>query len=91
MFRWQEDTTADQIAAVHAGLSTLPDAVPSIRAYTHGPDARLGTGRWDYAVVADFDDADGYQAYVDHPTHDRVRSDLIVPLLADRGNVQLQL
>lgn len=91
VFRWREGTTSAQIEAVHAGLSSLPRAVPSIRSYTHGPDAGLGEGRWDYAVVADFDDASGFEAYVAHPAHVEVRDTLIAPLLADRANVQLPL
>lgn len=91
VFRWRKGTTPEQVAAVHAGLDELPAAVPSIRAYTHGPDLRLGDGRWDYAVVGDFDDGEGYQAYVDHPAHDDVRRELIVPLIADRGHVQIAL
>jgi hypothetical protein len=91
VFRWQEGTTSEQVAALSAGLDELPARIPSIRAYTHGPDLRLGEGRWDYAVVAEFDDAAGYEAYVDDPAHDAVRRDLLGPLVADRGHVQLQL
>jgi hypothetical protein len=91
VFRWREGTTPEQVAALHAGLAALPGQVPSIRAYTHGPDLELGEGRWDYALVGDFDDAEGYQAYVDHPAHDDVRRALLSPLLADRGHVQIQL
>jgi Stress responsive A/B Barrel Domain len=91
LFRWTDGVAAEQIAAVTAGLDSLPGQVPSIRTYAHGPDLRLGDGRWDYAVVADFDDADGYRAYVDHPAHDEVRRDLILPLVAERGNAQIQL
>lgn len=91
VFRWVDGATPEQIAAVHAGLAALPAQVPSIRAYTHGPDLRLGEGRWDYAVVGDFADAEGYQTYLDHPAHDEVRRDLITPLAAERGNVQIEL
>lgn len=91
VFRWLEGTTPEQLAAVHAALDGLQAAVPSIRAYTHGPDLGLGEGRWDYAVVGDFEDASGYQAYVDHPAHDDVRSNLLAPLIADRGHVQIVL
>jgi hypothetical protein len=91
VFRWSEGTTATQVAAIRAGLDRMPLEVPTIRAYAHGPDLGLGEGRWDYAVVGDFDDAEGYQAYVDHPAHDEVRRTLISPLVADRGHVQLQL
>ncbi len=91
VFRWQEGTTPEQVAAVHAGLAALPAQIPSIRAYAHGPDLQLGEGRWDYAVVGDFDDPTGYQAYVDHPAHQAVATDLIVPIRADRAHVQLEL
>lgn len=91
VFRWKPGTTPEQVAALQAGLDTMPAEVPSIRAYAHGPDLALGEGRWDYAVVGDFDDAAGYQGYVDHPAHDAVRRDLLAPLVADRGHVQIQL
>lgn len=91
LFRWIEGTRPDQIAAVRAGLDGLPGAVPSIRAYVHGPDLGLGEGRWDYAVVADFDDAQGYAEYDSHAAHAAVRSALLVPLIRDRAVVQLDV
>jgi hypothetical protein len=91
VFRWLEDTTPEQVDAVRAGLDEMVPQVPTIRAYAHGPDLSLGEGRWDYAVVADFDDAAGYEAYVDHPAHQAVAIDRIAPIRADRGHVQLQL
>jgi hypothetical protein len=91
VFRWSEGATAQQIEAVATGLTEMVPEVPSIRAYSHGPDLVLGEGRWDYAVVADFDDPAGYQAYVDHPAHQRVATECIAPIRADRAHVQLQL
>jgi hypothetical protein len=91
VFRWVEGTTPEQVEAVTRGLSALPAQVHTLRAYTHGPDLQLGDGRWDYAVVGDFDDTEGYQAYVDHPAHQAVATDLIAPIRADRGHVQMAL
>src|SRR5688572_27269185 len=91
VFRWSEGTTADQIEAVATGLDEMVPQVPTIRAYSHGPDLVLGDGRWDYAVVADFDDPAGYQAYVDHPAHQVVATQRIAPIRADRAHVQLRL
>jgi len=91
VFRWVEGTTDDHVAAVADGLRALPGQVPSIRSYVVGPDLGLGEGRWDFGVVAEFDDADGYRAYVDHPAHQAVATDLIAPIRADRAHVQLSV
>ncbi len=89
LFRWSDGTTPEAVADVRAGLDGLPGTVPSIRAYAHGPDLGLGAGRWDYAVIADFDDAEGYAEYDAHPAHASVRSERIAPLVAERAVVQL--
>ena len=91
VFRWVEGTTPEQVAAVREGLAALPDVIDGIRAYTHGPDLVLGEGRWDYAVVGDFDDAAAYQSYVDHPAHQAVATECIAPIRAERAHVQMEL
>ena len=91
VFRWIDGTTAEQVAAVADGLRALPAQVPTLRAYTVGPDLGLGEGRWDFAVVAEFDDAAGYQAYVDHPAHQAVVTDHIAPIRAERAHAQIEL
>lgn len=90
VFRWKPDVTTQQVAEVTAALDALAAQVPSVQRYEHGPDLGLG-GSFDYAVVADFDDEDGWRAYMDDPRHDAVRGELIAPLSAERGNLQLSL
>ena len=46
---------------------------PTVRGFSHGPDAGVRPGGASYALVADFDDADGWKAYGAHPAHDVVR------------------
>ena len=91
VFRWLDGTTDDQVAAVTAGLRALPGQIESVRGYTVGSDLDLGKGRWDFGVVAEFDDADGYQAYVDHAAHQAVATDLIAPIRAERAHVQFAI
>ncbi|MET0728291.1 MAG: Dabb family protein [Acidimicrobiales bacterium] len=91
VFRWLDGTTEAQVSTVTEALRQLPAEIPNIRAYTAGPDARLGDDRWDFAVVADFDDAEGYRAYLEHPAHQAVAAGLIAPIRADRVHVQLEL
>ena len=43
----------------------------------------------DYAVVADFDDAEAYAVYASHPAHQDVLVGLLRPMLAERLSVQI--
>ncbi|MEV1004241.1 Dabb family protein [Nonomuraea sp. NPDC050202] len=91
LFTWTETATAEQKAAVTAELRKLPGLIPQLRSYTVGADAGLNQGNHEYAVVADFDDVDGYLTYRDHPDHQKVIADYIKPILATRAAVQLSL
>lgn len=88
MFRFVEGTTAEQVAAVTAGLAGLPAAIPQIRSYVFGPDAGLNPGTYDYAVSAAFDSADDYVVYRDHPEHRAFIARCIAPVVADRAACQ---
>ena len=89
VFRWIEGTAPAGIEAFASGLAGLPALIPSIRSYRFGPDAGLGlSANADFAVVADFDDAEGYAAYATHPAHQDVIGRLLRPLLAERLSVQ---
>ena len=41
--------------------------------------------------MADFDNADAWRTYDAHPTHERVRSEMIVPWVAERATVQFEI
>ena len=88
MFRWTPDAGAEAKARVASGLAELPDAIDSIRAYRFGSDAGLAEGNWDFVVVADFDDADGYLVYRDHAAHQSVITESIRPILGERAAIQ---
>jgi hypothetical protein len=91
LISWSDGTTPEQVAAVSAALDALPPAIETIRSYTHGPDLGLGAPRYDYAIVADFDDAAGWQVYDRHELHERARAEVIVPHVAQRASVQFEL
>ncbi len=59
LFTWKPGTTEGQVAALAAGLATLPRLIPEIKAYRFGPDAGLADGNVDYGVVAEFDSPEG--------------------------------
>jgi len=90
LFRWKVGTTPGQVEAVRAGAAALPAKIPELRRYTVGPDAGLVEGNWDFAVVADLDDAEAYRRYADHPAHQAFIAERIRPILAARAAVQFE-
>lgn len=91
VFRWKPGTSEAAVARVTEGLRALPALVPSLRAYDVGPDLGLAEGQWDYAVVADFDDAEGFAAYRANAAHRAVLEERILPILGSRAAVQFDL
>jgi len=91
LMRWKEETTADQLSHMEAGLAGLPALVPEIRDYKFGADAGMSPGNFDFAIVADFDDVESYVVYRDHPDHVALINDRIKPLVAERVAVQHEL
>ena len=85
------DATAEQLAAVEAGLAGLPGAIPEIRSYSVGRDLGLAEGNATFVVVGDFDDVAGYLVYRDHPAHQQVIVDHIRPILVGRSAVQYEV
>ena len=82
-----EATAADRQAIADA-LAALPARIPQLRDYRFGIDAGIAAGNFDFAVVADVDDAEGFAAYRDDPEHQRIIVELIRPILAGRAAVQ---
>lgn len=90
LFRWKPDADDAGKRRVAEGLSQLPGAIPEIRRYAFGPDAGFAEGNFDFAVVADFDDADAYRVYAAHPAHTGLITERIRPLIAERVAVQYE-
>lgn len=67
-----------------ARLRELPDQLPSLRSYVIGRDLSLAPGNAHLAVIAEFDDIDGYVEYRDHPSHRRIVDEMIAPHLRRR-------
>jgi hypothetical protein len=86
---WKADATPDQVAAVEAGLAELEATVPGIVDYCYGPDAGLGAGNGDFAIVADFASVDDYVVYRDHPAHRAFLEGTLRPAIASRSAVQV--
>jgi hypothetical protein len=90
LFSWVEGLTGAQQQSIADELGKLPGAIESIRDYRFGPDAGLNPANHDFVVVADFDDADGYLAYRDHPVHRALVEKCITPVAAARSAIQYE-
>jgi Stress responsive A/B Barrel Domain len=90
MFTWKPETAPDQLQAITEGLARLPGAIEQIRDYHFGPDAKINTGNFDFAVVADFDSREDYLVYRDDETHRSLVADAIAPYIAQRAAVQFE-
>lgn len=91
LFTWKAETTDEQKDRVASELSMLSRTVPGIRAYHFGADAGLvAAGNADFALTADFDDADAYLVYRSHPAHIEVLDKTISPILERRVAAQLE-
>ena len=90
MFRWTDAVDSDHIGRIAAGLDTMPGLIPEIKRYRHGRDAGVNAGNYDYVVVGEFDDVDGYLTYRDHPDHQAFIAELITGHVAERAAVQFE-
>jgi hypothetical protein len=94
LFKWKPGTSAETVAEIVAGLTKCGLALPGTRAYTCGPDLAPAGGlggaeqRFDFAIVADFDDEAAWRAYDTDDEHNRLRAELIRPLIAERATTQ---
>lgn len=88
LMRTRHPLPAEEKETIVRSLRELPSLVPDIRRYSVGFDAGVSDGNSDLAVVADFDDVEGYLRYAGHPSHQEMIAELLRPVLAERVAVQ---
>ena len=81
-------TRAAQAREIADRLHALVGVVPTIGALTAGPN--VIEGNWDVALVVDFADAAGLDAYAVHPDHQAVVA-YVRSVVSDRVAVDFQL
>jgi hypothetical protein len=86
-----DDAPPDAADMLRAALAALPSQIPEIRAYSFGPDAGLAPGNADFAIIADFDDADAWRRYQAHPAHVDVVERLVKPFFERRHAAQVEV
>jgi hypothetical protein len=91
LFRFSEEASDQTPHHLEEGLSQLAQTIPEIEAYRYGRDLGLREGNFDFAVVADFADAEAFKRYVDHPDHQAFLKQRLSPVLAERVSIQFDL
>ena len=91
LFAWIPEATEEQKKQVAEELRTLPPLMKGLHAFHVGPDAGIIEGNFDFALVADFDDAESYLAYRNHPAHRALVDKVTSPITRQRVSVQYQL
>ena len=91
LFAWIPGATDNQKQRVVEELRALPPLLSGLCAYHVGPDAGIVEGNFDFAVVADFEDAESYLAYRNHPAHRAVVEQVTAPITKQRVSVQYEI
>jgi Stress responsive A/B Barrel Domain len=91
LFAWIPEVTDKQKQQAAEELRALPPLMTGLRSFNVGPDAGIVKGTFDFALVADFEDADSYLAYRNHPAHRAVVEQVINPIVKERVAVQYEI
>jgi hypothetical protein len=91
LFAWIPGATDKQKQQVAQELRALSPLLTGLRSFQAGPDAGIIEGNFDFALVADFDDADSYLAYRNHPAHRAVVEQVTNPITKERVAVQYEI
>jgi hypothetical protein len=90
LFRWQPGTTAEETDRIAPALRALAGTLEGLRSYECGPGLGLAPTSYDFGVLATFDDKAGWDAYMADAEHDRIRAELITPIVAERAGIQFE-
>jgi hypothetical protein len=72
VFRFLPAFTAEQREHWMSLLRALPAQIPELQSMSVGSDVLGGPSSHELAIVADFNDLDGLDAYTRHPAHAEV-------------------
>ena len=89
LFILKPGTTAEQVAPWVSAIKAMPS--PGLLAHTWGLDLGLREGNASMAAVFDFEDEAAYQAWDVDAEHNRIRRELMQPLLVRAERCQYRV
>jgi quinol monooxygenase YgiN len=90
LFTWDDEMTEELERQFAAELTALATRTKGVLSYHAGPDLGLVEGNFDFAVVGDFEDAESYLGYRDHPEHQEIITRISRPHIKTRASVQYE-
>jgi hypothetical protein len=84
-----DDATDEQVEAMVAGLRSLPPLIEAIGTYQVGRDLGLADGNASVVIQATFASPEDLDAYVVHPAHQKVVTELVRPIAASVARAQV--
>jgi hypothetical protein len=90
LFRWKPEATPAQTATVKPALDALGQTLTGVVSYQCGPGLGLSETSYDFGVIGIFESRTAWDAYMADAEHDRIRSELILPIVAERAGIQFE-
>lgn len=91
LYRWADGVDDQHIDRLGEALDELASRVPGVRRVTHGRDAGLAGGSFDYVVVVDVDTVAGWRALRDHPSYILLVEELLTGHVAAEATGEFRL
>jgi hypothetical protein len=88
LLNWHEGVTENTIATVTSGFANLANGISEIKHYSFGTNMNLAGSNYEYALVAQFDTIEEFNAYVVHPKHQHFMDTVTSPIVKSYGAVQ---
>jgi hypothetical protein len=69
IFKWREDVSEADVAAVLEDLHALPSVIDALEGYLAAPDLGISEGTGDFAIIATVASPEALRQYLEHPQH----------------------
>lgn len=83
LLQFKSGITQEEINTIFFEIAQLKNVIPAMKSYTYGVNCsieHLNKG-FTHGFVMDFEDIIGRNDYVNHPEHNRVAQQVILPVL----------
>ena len=90
LLSWKEGVSREKVEAVTAAFNSLREEIPEIVSYCFGENAGIYKGNADYALLAEFKSEADLKAYVVHPSHQKLMSEITGPIMKSFQSIQFK-